>query len=66
MPAARIEIVVGTEGAGDDVSFLLGANPGEPALPLNKVASGGELARTMLACQTRRRRRPAHAGVRRG
>ena len=49
MPAARIEIVVGSEGAGDDVSFLLGANPGEPALPLNKVASGGELARTMLA-----------------
>ena len=28
MPAARIEIVVGSEGAGDDVSFLLGANPG--------------------------------------
>ena len=27
----------------------LGANPGEPALPLAKVASGGELARTMLA-----------------
>lgn len=49
MPAARIEVQVGTEGAGDDVAFLLGANPGEPALPLHKVASGGELARTMLA-----------------
>src|SRR5581483_3427991 len=34
---------------GGQVTFLLGANPGEPALPLAKVASGGELARTMLA-----------------
>ena len=31
------------------MEFLLGANPGEPALPLAKVASGGELARAMLA-----------------
>ena len=30
-------------------TFLLGANPGEPLLPLAKAASGGELARTMLA-----------------
>ena len=36
-------------GAGDDVAFLLGANPGEPVQPLAKVASGGELARAMLA-----------------
>lgn len=35
--------------AGEDVSFLLAANPGEPLLPLAKVASGGELARAMLA-----------------
>jgi DNA repair protein RecN (Recombination protein N) len=35
--------------AGEEVTFLLGANPGEPALPLAKVASGGELARAMLA-----------------
>jgi DNA repair protein RecN (Recombination protein N) len=34
---------------GDDVTFLLGANPGEAVLPLAKVASGGELARAMLA-----------------
>ena len=33
----------------DDVRFLLSANPGMPLLPLSKVASGGELARTMLA-----------------
>lgn len=35
--------------AGDNVVFLLSANPGSPLLPLTKVASGGELARTMLA-----------------
>ncbi len=35
--------------AGDRVVFLLSANPGSPLLPLTKVASGGELARTMLA-----------------
>ena len=34
---------------GEDVTWLLGANPGEPLLPLAKVASGGELARAMLA-----------------
>ncbi|HTW10305.1 MAG TPA: DNA repair protein RecN [Acidimicrobiales bacterium] len=37
------------ELAGEDVTFLLAANPGEPLLPLAKVASGGELARAMLA-----------------
>jgi DNA repair protein RecN (Recombination protein N) len=35
--------------AGEDVTFVLAANPGEPVLPLAKVASGGELARAMLA-----------------
>lgn len=35
--------------SGDNVVFLLSANPGSPLLPLGKVASGGELARTMLA-----------------
>ena len=48
MPRARLELTVGVD-PGDEVAFLLGANPGEPALPLAKVASGGELARTMLA-----------------
>lgn len=33
----------------DDVDFLFSANPGEPMKPLNKVASGGELSRIMLA-----------------
>jgi DNA repair protein RecN (Recombination protein N) len=40
---------VGGAGAADEVTFRFGANPGEPALPLAKVASGGELSRTMLA-----------------
>jgi DNA repair protein RecN (Recombination protein N) len=49
MPRARFEVCVGDDRAGEAVTWLLGANPGEPALPLAKVASGGELARTMLA-----------------
>jgi DNA repair protein RecN (Recombination protein N) len=48
MQGARVEVLVG-EGAGDDVVFLLSANAGEPVRPLAKVASGGELARAMLA-----------------
>jgi len=35
--------------SGEQVSFQLSANPGAPMLPLAKVASGGELARSMLA-----------------
>ncbi len=48
---ARFEIRVDGDDPGDAVVFLLAANPGEPALPLTKVASGGELARTMLAAR---------------
>ena len=52
---------------GDDVAFLLAANPGAPPLPLAKVASGGELARAMLALRlVLDARRPPDAGVRRG
>jgi DNA repair protein RecN (Recombination protein N) len=36
----------------DRVEFLLSANPGEPLMPLSKVASGGELSRIMLAMKT--------------
>jgi DNA repair protein RecN (Recombination protein N) len=49
MAKARLDVVVGPEPPGDDVTFHLAANPGAPLLPLAKVASGGELARTMLA-----------------
>ncbi len=48
MPRARVEVAVGDD-PGDDVAFLLAANPGSRPLPLTKVASGGELARAMLA-----------------
>jgi DNA repair protein RecN (Recombination protein N) len=51
LPRARFEVAVGDDRAGDDVTWLLAANPGEPPLPLTKVASGGELARTMLAAR---------------
>ena len=33
----------------DGVTFLVSTNPGEPLLPLSKIASGGELSRMMLA-----------------
>jgi DNA repair protein RecN (Recombination protein N) len=49
MPSARVEVRVEGDGPGDTVTILLGANPGEPTQALAKAASGGELARTMLA-----------------
>ena len=36
----------------DQVQFLMATNPGEPRKPLAKIASGGELSRTMLALKT--------------
>lgn len=48
MAHAVVQVSVGDD-PGDDVVFLLAANPGSPPSPLAKVASGGELARTMLA-----------------
>ncbi len=49
MPRAVLEVDVSGEGPADDVRILLSANPGSPPLPLAKIASGGELARAMLA-----------------
>jgi DNA repair protein RecN (Recombination protein N) len=49
MPSARFSISVEGGGPADQVTFWLAANPGEPSQPLAKVASGGELARTMMA-----------------
>jgi len=49
LPHARFEVQLDGEGAADDITFLLGPNRGMPLLPLAKAASGGELARTMLA-----------------
>lgn len=52
MPHAAVAVEVGEHGddnPGDRVRFLLAANPGSPMLALTRVASGGELARAMLA-----------------
>jgi len=50
VPVVRAE---GPEGLGptgrDAVEFLFAPNPGEEPKPLHKIASGGELSRTMLA-----------------
>jgi DNA repair protein RecN (Recombination protein N) len=51
MAGARLEVTVDGPGPADDVEFLLAANRGAPPLPLAKVASGGELARAMLAAR---------------
>ncbi|MCH5298380.1 MAG: DNA repair protein RecN [Ruminococcus sp.] len=36
----------------DKIELLISANPGEPAKPVAKIASGGELSRMMLAIKT--------------
>lgn len=49
----KFEIIISSTHLGsngiDDLEFYFSANPDEPAKPLNKVASGGELSRLMLA-----------------
>ena len=64
MPGGRFEIAVETEAdadpapaGADQVEFLVSANPGEPAKPVAKVASGGELSRISLAVQVAAARR---------
>ncbi|MBV1902677.1 MAG: DNA repair protein RecN, partial [Marinosulfonomonas sp.] len=52
------EIMAGEPGSEgrDAVSFTVSTNPGAPAGPINKIASGGELSRFLLAlkvCLTR-------------
>lgn len=54
MRAARFEVAFAPlEACGpagtERVEFLLAPNPGEPARPLAKTASGGELSRVLLA-----------------
>ncbi len=51
MEKARVGVDVdGRDGA--NVVYQLAANPGSPLQALSKVASGGELARTMLALRS--------------
>jgi DNA repair protein RecN (Recombination protein N) len=49
MGGARLEVEVAAHGTGEPVELLLGANVGERVQPLARTASGGELARAMLA-----------------
>ena len=57
MAQAAFSISINTSGdleslgdaGADSVEFLLASNPGVPARPLARVASGGELSRTLLA-----------------
>jgi DNA repair protein RecN (Recombination protein N) len=52
LPNATVQVAVGdieTDPAGESVVFMLAANPGSAPAPIAKVASGGELARVMLA-----------------
>jgi DNA repair protein RecN (Recombination protein N) len=60
LPAARLEFEVDSAldasrdsiGPQDLVSIRFTANPGEALRPLQKIASGGELSRVMLALKT--------------
>ncbi len=49
LPGARFSIDLASDGTGEPVQFMFGANPGEALGPLASVASGGELARATLA-----------------
>lgn len=49
MARARLSVEVAGAPPADEVAFMLAANPGAAMAPLAKVASGGELARAMLA-----------------
>ncbi len=58
MPGGKFEIAVrehaeetGRASGIDDIEFLISANPGQPVLPLSRVASGGELSRMSLSIQ---------------
>lgn len=57
MPSVRFAVSVTPmpefdENGADGVEFLIATNPGEPLLPLARIASGGELARVMLAVKS--------------
>jgi DNA repair protein RecN (Recombination protein N) len=55
MPHATLTVEVHETTAGpsgaDEIEFCFAANPGSPARPLQKAASGGELSRVMLALE---------------
>ncbi|MBQ8432720.1 MAG: DNA repair protein RecN [Clostridia bacterium] len=50
--AVRVELTEPSATGADDVEFLIATNPGEPLLPIIRIASGGELSRIMLALRS--------------
>jgi DNA repair protein RecN (Recombination protein N) len=57
MPQARFiagwdDVYPGRATGTDRAEFRMSANPGEEPMPLDRVASGGELSRVMLALRT--------------
>lgn len=56
MPDAGVEVELAvradSETGAQRAEMLLSARPGQRRMPLARVASGGELSRTMLACRT--------------
>ena len=57
MPHARFvvrweDVRPGRASGIDRAQFVISANPGEDPMPLDRVASGGELSRVMLALRT--------------
>ena len=66
MAGARLEVRVAPEGTGEPVELALGANVGEAVQPLARAASGGELARAMLAIRLVGPGRAPDHGLRRG
>jgi DNA repair protein RecN (Recombination protein N) len=65
MARARLAVDVAGPEPGDAVAFLLATDPGAPLAPLAKVASGGELARAMLALRLVLSAAPGGDGARR-
>jgi DNA repair protein RecN (Recombination protein N) len=58
MPGGVFEVSITDAGEGNErshgidvIEFRISANPGQPPMPLAKVASGGELSRMSLAIQ---------------
>ena len=52
LPTATKKRFAFTDNGIDHVEFMIATNPGEPVRPLNKIASGGEICRIMLALKS--------------
>ncbi len=57
MPKVKLEVSVTpaaelTPTGADVIEFLVATNPGEPMMPVSDIASGGEMARIMLAIKS--------------